>query len=369
MPRLTPRPAERAQAWRSGARLIGDRLAAMCIGIRVDGSAVLGVGHVIRCLALADELRARDIEVLLVGRVEGVDWVQDEIQDRSLPIASAPMSVEGFLDLARERRFDAVILDGYDLPPLGAALRAIGVVVLAVVDAEFGAHQHADLYLDQNLGAATRPRPVEGATELMGLDYVMFRDQVLSCRGLPSHAQGTRPRVLAIFGGTDAFGAAPTLVATLLATHQPVEVIAVAARPGLASIIDALWPGPGQTVEVIQPVSDLASLAVTCDLTVTASGSSVWELLCLGVPAALVCVVDNQRFGYEAAVSRGVALGLGALSEIARDPSQAVGTLAQALQDPDGLEALSRRGRELVDGQGRRRVVDALMISIEGEQV
>lgn len=339
----------------------------MRVGIRVDGSATIGVGHVIRCLALADELVGRGAHVSLVGRVEGVEWVDREIRNRSLPLLPAPEDAAGLVALARDQRFNAVILDGYGLPPVGEALRAAGIVVLAVVDAEFGAHQAADLYLDQNLGAEQAPRPVPGAVELMGLEHVLFRDQVLLARDAPRQHREV-PRVLAVFGGTDAYGAAPVLVDAVLETGLPVDVVAIAARPELQAAVEALRPGAGQRVEPIAPVSDLAGLAVTCDLAVTASGTSVWELLCLGVPSALVCVADNQVFGYETTVNRGLALGLGQLPQIRADRSGAVVTLREALADREQLAQLAHRGQELVDGRGRARVVDALFQRIEGAQ-
>lgn len=335
------------------------------VGIRVDGWATLGVGHVIRCLALADELIARGARVLLIGRIEGVDWVDAEIAARDLPLLTAPQAAAELVDLAREHRLDAMVLDGYHLDESGTALRAAGVTVLAVVDAGFGAHQAADLYLDQNLGAEPAARPVPGAVELMGLDHVLFRDSVLRARD-SVRAPGLRPRVLAVFGGTDAHGAAPTLVRAVLDTGLPVEVTAVAARPELGAAVAELSAGPEQQVRVVEPVSDLAALAVTCDLAVTASGTSVWELLCLGVPAALVCVADNQIFGYETTVGRGLALGLGRLTDIETDATGAVETLRVGLSDEARRAELARRGRELVDGQGRRRVVDALLARIEG---
>lgn len=68
------------------------------VGIRVDGWPSLGVGHVIRCLALADELTGRGAHVLLIGRVEGVSWVDAEIASRGLSLVVAPSTVDGLVD-------------------------------------------------------------------------------------------------------------------------------------------------------------------------------------------------------------------------------------------------------------------------------
>ena len=169
--------------------------------------------------------------------------------------------------------------------------------------------------------------------------------------------------MLTVFGGTDPYAAAPVVVPLLLATGLPVHVVAVAARSEIAERMRALETGAGQTVEVVSPVEDLAALAVTCDLAVTAAGSSVWEFLCLGVPAALICVTDNQAVGYDAVSAEGVAVPVGRLAALRDDPQareSGVDALQRLVDDPAARRELAKRGQRLVDGRGRQRVADAL---------
>ncbi|WP_344255520.1 hypothetical protein [Terrabacter carboxydivorans] len=334
------------------------------VGLRCDGGAELGVGHVIRCLALGEELLARGHRVTLLGDVGGVDWVEAQFRERGIEQRDAPADPDELAALADRLGLDAVVLDGYLLDPgCGSRLRAGGVTVLAVSDGPFGADQEADVVLDQNLGAAVDPG--RAATSLAGLDYVLFRDQVLRRRRDPASPtpEGDPPRVLTVFGGTDPYAAGPVVVPLLLATGLALHVVCVAARPEIAERLRALETGPGQTVEVVAPVEDLAALAVTCDLAVTAAGSSVWEFLCLGVPAGLVCVTDNQAVGYDAVAARGVAGPVGLLSALRDDPgarAAAVEELRRLVEDPTVRRELTERGQRLVDGRGRRRVADAL---------
>ena len=53
------------------------------------------------------------------------------------------------------------------------------------------------------------------------------------------------------------------------------------------------------------------SLAAAADLVISAAGSSLSELLCIGAAAAVVCVADNQQLGYARVVAAGTAAGLG----------------------------------------------------------
>ncbi|MEO6999018.1 MAG: hypothetical protein ABI112_13130, partial [Terracoccus sp.] len=308
--------------------------------LRCDGRPEIGVGHVIRCLALADELLLRRADVTMVGDVVGVPWVQEQLVVRGLTPLAPPDGAEGLATLARELGADAVVLDGYHLDlSTGATLRRSGLTVLAIVDGPFGAAQTADLYLDQNLGAvaATGRGVPEDAVQLLDLDHVLFRDQILEHRRADELVQSDPPRVLALFGGTDANGAAPVVVPLLIDTGRPLHVLAVAARPEIADALAAVRIGERQRIEILSPTPAIAEIAATCDLALTAAGTTVWELLCLGVPAAIVCVTDNQRMGYDAVVARDVALPVGHLDQLRADPSArrgAVTALGQALDDP-----------------------------------
>jgi spore coat polysaccharide biosynthesis predicted glycosyltransferase SpsG len=141
----------------------------------------------------------------------------------------------------------------------------------------------------------------------------------------------------------------------------PFEATVVAPGEDLAKAIAAVPLQPGQQVEVIGPTSHLAKAVVASDLVVSASGTSTWELLCLGATAGLVCVVDNQVMGYERAVATGAAAGVGRLADLQADPSAAAAVLRSLLTDSVERARLAEAGWKLVDGQGRARVADALL--------
>jgi spore coat polysaccharide biosynthesis predicted glycosyltransferase SpsG len=264
---------------------------------------------------------------------------------------------------------DAVVFDCYDVEAaVYASVRAAGLPTLAIVDGELRGAE-ADLYVDQNLGTEhDSPQLPPGSTRLAGLDYVLLRTAVLAHRPAqppaPAAPTDEPPRVFAFFGGTDAYGAGPPVVRALAATGVAFDATVVAPRPELAEQIEAVELGPGQRVTAIGPTSQLAAEVVRSELVISASGTSTWELLCLGATAALVCVVDNQVIGYERTVATGAAAGIGTLSELTQSvsaDSPAVRTLRRLLTDPAERARLAAAGWRLVDGKGRVRVADALL--------
>ena len=316
-----------------------------------------------RGLALAEELRLRGAEVVFVCDSHTVPWANDQILARGIPVEPAVWTAEEHVALFRRLELDAVVFDSYDLPgEVFTAVRRSGIPTLAIVDGDLRGAE-ADVFVDQNLGSELdQPELPEGAIRLAGLDYVLLRDEILTLRPAepPKPRRHDVPKVFAFFGGTDAYGAGPYVAAALAATGVPFEALVVAPDEDLAEAITAVPLNPGQRVDVIGPTSQLARAVVASDLVVSASGTSTWELLCLGATAGLVCVVDNQEMGYERAVATGAAVGVGVLSDLKADPTAAAAVLRPLLTDPVERARIAEAGWKLVDGQGRVRVADAL---------
>ncbi|WP_326819973.1 PseG/SpsG family protein [Streptosporangium sp. NBC_01756] len=359
------------------------------VGIRCDAGATIGVGHLMRCLALAEELRDRRLEVVVLGDVGGLGWAREQLARRGLTLIPGPDSPAAMVRAARRLALDAVVIDSYDLDPrCSGALREAGVRVLAIVDGD-DRGQDADVYLDQNLGAERRPdRSPAGAVRLAGVRYALLRDDVRRLRRqepvetvrpeaapesvkavrrgttepVPrrSVAAGRPPRVLCFLGGTDAAGVVSVVASGLVATRAPFLATVVTPRAGA---LDHLVPADGQVIHRIPPTDDLPRLIAAADLVVTAAGGSVWELLHLGKAAALAWVAENQRPAYEEVVSRGLAAGLGRLDAATAADGPARACLRALLTCARTRTELGMRGPALVDGEGRARVADALLSS------
>lgn len=334
--------------------------------MRCDAGPQRGVGHLARCLALAEEFLARGAHVAVFGTVERLPWATAELTARGIPLRPGPDSPAELVEAARRHELDVLVLDSYELDPAGAgALRAAGVFTLAVIDGD-SRGQVADLYLDQNFGAELTELP---GRLLAGSAYALLRDSVVTSRPpVPRPATtASQPRVLAFFGGTDAVGAAPVLTRVLLSTGHPMDLTVVVGRPEIETELEEITPGRRQILRPVPPTGSLPSLMTEADLVVSAAGTSAWELCCLGAPAALVCVVDNQRESYTRVVRHGVAAGLGELPEltVAGLPGRAARaaatrTLHGLLSSPQRRAALAARAWSTVDGRGRARVVDAV---------
>ncbi|MGY0387811.1 PseG/SpsG family protein [Nocardioides sp. WG-D5] len=336
------------------------RVAMVC-----DAGPGVGIGHVMRCLALGEELVARGVPVVVVADLDEVPWAAEQVRRRGIEIASPGSGdLRDVLDALAGIEPSSVVVDSYLLPvPVYAELRQRWPL-LALTDGDPGGRV-ADLYLDQNLGAESSAWTLpEGARHLGGLDYAQQRRDIVRQRpSVPKAAadEHTPLRVLAFFGGTDAFGVSPRVVRLVVRTGIAVELTAIAATPELAEEIAGIEPAPGQAVHVIGPTDALAELVADADAVLSAAGTSAWELFCLGAAVGFVCVADNQQDAYVRMDEDRLAVGIATLAELDGDTEAAVARMRDLLGDVRLRERLRAACWATVDGRGPERVADALL--------
>ncbi|WP_226361406.1 bifunctional UDP-2,4-diacetamido-2,4,6-trideoxy-beta-L-altropyranose hydrolase/GNAT family N-acetyltransferase [Pseudonocardia sp. ICBG1142] len=333
--------------------------------LRCDAGPSTGVGHAVRCAAVAEAALLSGHEVFWSGRLDGLRWLWSGLVREPGPVLPPADTAGGLAALAREHRIDAVHVDHYLLgDDLRPALNDAGVVLSTVEDFATG-RRPGDVVVDPNMGAEDHPRPDDGSPVLLrGPGYAPLRLTVRRARTRralrAADAPGTGPpRVLVVMGGTDAAGLLPRAVAALAAADVPaeVDVVVPGGRP-----LDLPADGPA-TFRAVPPLPDLPAAMAEADLVVSAAGTTVWELCCVGVPMALVRAADNQTEGYRTVVDAGAAAGLGGTADLA-DPAAAAAVLHALLTRPGDRAALADRAATVVDGEGAGRVVDAVATAV-----
>jgi spore coat polysaccharide biosynthesis predicted glycosyltransferase SpsG/RimJ/RimL family protein N-acetyltransferase len=322
--------------------------------IHCNGGAEIGVGHVVRSLALAEEAIASGHQVTFAGEFDGsfVPGLLEASGAGVRRVARGAQLSRGLREAIDEVGPAVVHLDTYDEVelPLGAQRRPL---VSTMEDAGFGRHR-ADLVIDPNFGSETEPRDAEPPLLLLrGSRYAPLRALVTARRG-EWQLRDEASRVLVVMGGTDPQSLTPRVLEVLVRTGLPLHVTAIV-RPEARAAAEAVEPGDLQ-VELVEPVDDLPALAAHQDLVVSAAGTSVWELCCLGVPMALVCAVDNQRAGYDRVVAADAAVGLGGTLR-GEEAGRAARELRETLENAATRAVLSRQASRIVDGLGAWRVV------------
>lgn len=336
----------------------------MHVVFRCDSTKTQGLGHVFRAVSVADAALAAGHTVEFLARIEsevGRQLLSDHAFELTVPESIDPVEVA---EWAAERRADVVHVDSYeDQGALRDELSDRGILLSNVEDGVWG-RRSADVVVDPSAGAERVLRPWDSSHRLLrGVGAIALRQEILADLpvALERRAEaddGAPLRVLIVMGGTDARNMTSRVARWWQEAGVPASTTVVSAHEGLdAADAVVVRPGPG-----------IARSFAHMDLVISGSGTTMWELAALGVPTALVQLVENQTENYSFAVGSGMALGLGSVAGLGEDPlapadlpeperSRAVEALRRIARDRSAREAMADRGRALVDGRGGERIV------------
>ncbi len=320
---------------------------------RLDAGRHIGLGHLVRCRAVLDQLgrlgwhRAIAVNAEAAAIDGGADLVVVEGDDvaalrRRWPDGCALLIVDHY---RRDRAFEG-------------ALRGWAARILVIDDLADRPHD-ADLLLDQTPGR----RPADYAALvpvdcrlLLGGEHALLRPQFQSRRpaGLARSRDGAVERILVSFGGTDPGNITGRAVAAIAAADYAgvLDVVLGAAAPHADGVAAALAPF-GDRARLHRNVADMAGLMATADLAVGAAGVSSWERCALALPAVAIPVVDNQRACAAALAAAGAA--------VVTDAAGLRDALARVLGDGALRRQMAARAGDLCDGRGLQRLALALL--------
>ena len=333
--------------------------------IRADAGPEMGIGHVMRCIALAQAWQDGGGRVIFITATETPAILERltaeglETRRLSAPKATEADSAETRL-IAGECGAKWLILDGYHFPTsYHRSVKSTGLKLLIVDDIADSDLSEADAILNQNIYAA--PPMYAGATHaelLLGLNYTLLRREILQHRHRRTGIAAIAKNVLVTLGGSDPPNATLEVMQALAACSYPnfdIKIVVGAANPHWATLESALpqLQVHHQAVLLRNP-PHLPELMADADLAIAASGSSSWELACLGAPMLLIMIAANQAGVVKRLAELQVATDLGP------DRSQWPALISTTAHSHTRRDSMSRSAAQLLDGRGASRVVKYL---------
>lgn len=336
------------------------------LAIRADADASIGVGHVMRCLALAQAWKDRGGEVVFLC-ASIPDPIRQRLSIEGFPcieIFATPGSDEDALQTWRElSQYGArlLVVDGVRFRHRWQReVKQPGLSVLLLEDNGTSPPYCADWVWNADLPA--RPEIYETceprAKLLLGPDFVLLRREFL--RVHPKIKIGTAVRnILITMGGSDPENFSERTLHALHGARKngfKLRVVVGPANPHLKKLKTVA----ANMADLFPATSDMAEHMAWADLALTVEGGTLWELLYMGAP--VVCWSRTDPISLLLAeLSKGgavVALPAGA------SPEDVTVLLEQLITDNDRLEAMRQRSRTIVDGRGAERVVDMLLTGL-----
>jgi UDP-2,4-diacetamido-2,4,6-trideoxy-beta-L-altropyranose hydrolase len=339
---------------------------------RVDASPQIGAGHLKRCAVLAKACLDLGGECYFLLRCQDFDWQLCGLPD-TIKVIHVPWDLEPeedakwLVECCQKLGLRAGVLDHYRVTTgYQQCLRDAGLKWLL-----FGnpSHTHdilADLFHDAAPGAA---REVYAARLkknnpqfLLGPEFALVDPEFRCVRSLSPEASSLGEKldsILLTFGGGDDRGALMKALDWLDRVRFEGQrvVLTTSMNPRLPELKEAIKEQP-QTVLILdnwQPASIMAQR----QLALCAGGTTLHELACLGVPAAVLAIAENQVAPGIAWQKAGLGIFLGMLTSL--DESQAQKQLSELLHDGTLRQVLAQRCWKTQDGLGAERTAASLL--------
>lgn len=370
----------------------------MKIAFRTDATLQMGSGHVMRCLTLADALKAQGAQCHFISR-EHPGHLLEVIRQRSFSVtglpAALPQPSAATQDPSKHAKepFHAAWLgcdwqtDAQQIGAILARLQPDWLVVdhyaldqrweeavsphyrkLLVIDDLADRPHCCDLLLDQNLGRQPQDYvslvPV-ACQVLTGPHYALLRPEFSALRdySFKRRANPQLNQLLITMGGVDLPNATSQILAALKACPLPADcritVVMGATAPWLAQVRELAAQMPWQT-DVLVNINDMAQRMADSDLAIGAAGSTSWERCCLGLPTLMVVLADNQK---EAAAHLEHAGAAHCLTLGVHLHQQIEDRLLLLLEQRQQLSQMSICASEITDGAGAEHMVATMASS------
>ncbi len=331
--------------------------------IRADASVQIGSGHILRCLALAQAWQDGSGPVLFVThgslppslstrlQVEAVNLLSLDCQPGSIEDAQRTAA------LAREFGAIQMVVDGYHFgADYQRAIKEAGLKLLFIDDTGHAEHYYADWVLNQNIYAdpglyASR----ETYTRLLlGTQFVLLRREFWKWRRWRHEIPDMANKLLVTAGGTDPDNITLQIIEGLNTAdlrELAVVVVVGGANPHVVQLQHAIELS-SHKIRLDSNVSDMPTLMAWADIALSAAGSTIWELLFMGVPSITFSLAENQRHTADKLLQENVTMAVDATQ-----PSDIATVIHKLLADKKTRAMMAKAGTGLVDGDGVERVL------------
>ncbi len=342
---------------------------------RTDGNSHIATGHLVRCLSIADACFSLGMKVcFLVSDQESKALLQSFDPACRFPVRILETAV--YDDLEKElpevlgmlneagQAEQIFFLDSYYVTEhyLSAVRTAAKVAYLD--DLQLFDYP-ADLLINYDMIPESRSASYQAAYQnaartLLGASYTPLRAQFTD---LQPYCRDRVSNILVTTGGSDPYHFCLRLIAAFRENSflHLCQLHVVIGR--LNEDKDKLYKLADELpfLQLHENVSDMASLMASCDLAVSAAGTTLYELCAAGVPSMSFCLADNQLTAAKAFDEAGAIPCAG---DIRRSCDEVLGNVMNFVtymsENSKKRKAALETMRQLVDGKGAMRIAKAL---------
>lgn len=273
----------------------------MKIFIRADGGYGIGMGHVMRTLVLAVQLRKKNEVIFLCKKDEkctyncGIEKIKELDFD---VIELGPYNiVKNIIKIQNEVKADMLITDSYDVnSEYFNELKEV-FPINGYIDDVNKCYMNVDFLINQNINAKymdyskTTPKY---ADLLLGPKYSMLRDEFKVLEDNNIKKRQYVEDILLTLGGSDCNNNTLKVLQNMKQVTQRIHVVLGSAFD--SHVKENIYNyAKGYSNIYLYENANMSELMKKCDIAISACGSTIYELCALRVPSIGIVLAENQK--------------------------------------------------------------------------
>lgn len=351
----------------------------MNVCFRVDASTVIGSGHVMRCLTLADLLKKQGDQVTFISRVhsghlcdliEGKGHKVLKLENRTVELNPTKSNIvhanwlgvsenDDFEETLQEIKkyhlsFDWIVIDHYAIGKTWHQKIRKHIPNIMVIDDLADREHDCDVLLDQNyyLNQNERYTNLVPATckQLIGPKYALLRDEFIDFHNIAKR-NNKQITVLIFYGGSDPTNETIKAINAVKKLNINVQVI-VGPSNSQKNIIRDLCKR--RNINFHYNINYMAQLMQEADFAICAGGSTTWERYCVGTPAIVTAVAFNQIELCENVGKLGIDYYLGTHDTVTE---KIIESHVEYFLNIEDITDLGKKAKKSVNGKGKVEVL------------
>ena len=327
--------------------------------IRADGGTHLGMGHVVRCLALADMLK-NHFQIFFAIQHPSVhtkQLIQEHAQLIELPFNSSfEEDCQHFLNHLHPS--DLIILDGYSFTTWYQTQIKKKNCKLICIDDLHSWKQVADIVINHAADVSAEKYEIADYTRLcLGLKYVLLRKEFLTTQKRNDIKE--IKKVFISMGASDVDNITEKMIRVLIPFQlEEIHLMLGSINPNITQLDDTI--SEIKTTSIIKHTDisaiTLRTLLQTCDACICPASTIALESCAVGIILITGYTAANQMEILNGLKKNQVAMSLGNLNDTSSEEIHL--KIQELFRQPDQLKKILDNQKKMIDGKSPERLLN-----------
>ena len=323
------------------------------IYILTEAGYGIGLGHLTRCVALADKLFEKGFDVIIIVNVKGIinfdehyiyalNWLDEKL----------------LVDILKETSKCHVIIDSYLVDySYFKFLNVVFEKIIVIDDYNRISYPYTDLIINPDIYGDKIDYSNQIAAVVGGKDYIIIREAFLkykdkfivskdiSCLGIT-------------LGGTDFRKLLPVLCNYFKEDTRFIKVIVFSGSESCKTMLKIDYTNQNFEFYGYLGADAMVQNLFRCDLVISASGQTLNELAFLGIPTIAICLDKDQEYNTKGYSEYGF-LSV-ALSWEQKDLMTSIGKIIDTYSYFEKRNKVNKIGKKIVNGDGATNIIKTI---------